>query len=46
MHVICERFENTASRANINFIATARFSDDDVSFYDDPGMFIRKTTKP
>ena len=42
----CERFENAASRTNTHVIATVHFTDDDVSFYDGPGMLIRKTTKP
>ena len=45
-HVTCERFEYAASRAKTNVIATVHFTDDDVSFYDGPGMLIRKTTKP
>ena len=45
-HVTCERFENTASRTKTNVIATVHFTDDDVSFYDGPGMLIRKTAKP
>ena len=28
------------------FFATVHFTDDDVSFYDGPGMRIRKTAKP
>ena len=45
-HVIWERFENAASREKTNVIATVHFTDDDVSFYDGPGMLIPKTTKP
>ena len=45
-HVTCERFENDASRTKTNDIATVHFTDDDVSFYYGPGMFIRKTAKP
>ena len=45
-HVNCERFENAAPRAKTYVIATVHFTDDDVSFYDSPGMLIRKTTKP
>ena len=44
--VTCEHFENAASRAKTNIIATVHFTDDDVSFYDGPGMLIRKTAKP
>ena len=33
-HVTCERFENAASRAKTNVIATVHFTDDDVSSYD------------
>ena len=36
-HVTCERFENAASRAQTNVIATVHETDDDVSFYDGPG---------
>ena len=45
-HITCECFENAASRAKTNVIATVHFTDDDVSFYDGPGMLIRKTAKP
>ena len=45
-HVTCERFENAASRAKTNDFATVHFTDDYVSFYDGPGMLIRKTAKP
>ena len=45
-HITCECFENTASRAKSNAIATVYFTDDDVSFYEGPGMLIRKTAKP
>ena len=45
-HVTCESFENATSRAKTNVIATLHFPDDDVSFYDGPGMLIRKTAKP
>ena len=38
-------FENAASRAKTNVIATVHFTDDDVSFYDGHGMLIRKTLK-
>ena len=31
-HVTCERFENAASRAKTNVIASVHFTDDDVSF--------------
>ena len=44
--ITCERFENAASRTKTNAIATVHFTDDDVSFYDDPGMLICKTAKP
>ena len=44
-HVTCEHFENVASRAKTNVIATVHFTDDDVSFYDGPGMLIPKTAK-
>ena len=39
-------FENAASRAKTNVIATVYFTDDDVSFYDGQGMLIHKTAKP
>ena len=45
-HVSCEQFENAASRAKTNVIATVHFTGDNVSFYDGPGMLIRKTAKP
>ena len=45
-HITCERFENAPSKAKVNVIATVHFADDDVSFYDGPGMLICKTTKP
>ena len=45
-HINCERFENASSRAKTNVIATVHVTDDDVSFYDGPGMRIRKTGKP
>ena len=45
-HVTCVRFENAASRAKTNVIATVHVTDDNVSFYDGPGMLIRKTAKP
>ena len=45
-HVTCERFENAASRAKTDVIATVHFTDDDVSFYDGSGMLIPKTAKP
>ena len=45
-HVTCERFENAASRAKTNVIAAVHFTDDDVSFYDGPGMLILKTAEP
>ena len=35
MRVICVCFENAASMAKTNVIATVHFTDDDVSFYDD-----------
>ena len=38
-------FENAASRAKTNVIATVHVTYD-VSFYDGPGMLIHKTTKP
>ena len=44
--VTCQRFENTASRAKTNVTATVHFTDEDVSFYDGPGMLICKTAKP
>ena len=44
-HVTCERFENAASRAKTNIIATVHFTDDDISIYDGPGMLIRQTAK-
>ena len=44
-HVTCERFENAASRANTNVIATVHITDDGVSFYDGPGMLIRHNRK-
>ena len=45
-HVTCERFQKSASRAKTNIIATMHFTDDDVCFYDGPGMLIHKTAKP
>ena len=42
-HVTCESFENAASRAKTNVIATVHFTDDDVSFYH--RMLIRETAK-
>ena len=45
-HGTCERFENAASRAKTNIIATVHFTDNDVSFYNGTGMLIRKTAKP
>ena len=45
-HVTCDRFGNAASMAKTNVIATVHFTDDDVSFYEGPGMLICKTTKP
>ena len=45
-HVTCEHFENAASRAKTNIIASVHFIDDDVSFCDSPGMLIRNTAKP
>ena len=44
-HITCKRFENAASRAKTNIIATVHFTDDDVSFYDSPEMLILKTAK-
>ena len=44
-HVTCERFKNAASRTKTNVIATVQFTVDNVSFYDNPGMLIRKTAK-
>ena len=41
----CEPFEKAASRAKTDIIATVDFTDDDVSFYDDPRMLIHKTAK-
>ena len=38
-------FENAASMAKTNVISTVHFTDDDVNFYDGPGMLIRKTAK-
>ena len=38
--------ENAASRAKTNVIVTVHFTDDDVSFYDGPGMLVCKTAKP
>ena len=35
-----------ASRTKTNVIATMHFTYHDVSFYDGPGMLIRKTAKP
>ena len=35
-HVTCKCFENVASRAKTNVIATVHFIDDDVSFYYGP----------
>ena len=37
---------NAISRAKTNVIATVHVTVDDVSFYDGPGMLIRKTAKP
>ena len=44
---VSECFENAAFRAKANAITTVHFTDDDVSFYDGPGMLtrIRKTAK-
>ena len=42
----CERFENAASRAKTNVIATVHFTEDDVSFYDGSGTLIGKTATP
>ena len=39
-HVTCKRFENDASRAKTNIIATVHFTDDDVKCYDGPRMLI------
>ena len=44
-NVTCKRFENAASWAKTNVIATEHFTDDDVSFYNGPRMLIRKTAK-
>ena len=44
-HVTCERFENAASRAKTNVIATVHFTDDNVSFYDGSRILIHKTAK-
>ena len=35
-----------SSKAKTNVTASVHFTDDDVSFYDGPGMLIRKTSKP
>ena len=35
-HVTCKRFENVASGAKTNIIATVNVTDGDVSFYDGP----------
>ena len=45
-HITCERFENVAFKAKTNIIAIVHFTRGDVSFYDGPGMLIRKTAKP
>ena len=45
-HVTCKRFENAASRAKSNVIATVHFTDDNVSIYDGPGILTRKTATP
>ena len=45
-HVTCKHFENDASRAKTNVIATVHFTDDDISFSDGPEMLIHKTLKP
>ena len=45
-HITCERFENVAFKAKTNIIAIVHFNHGDVSFYDGPGMLIRKTAKP
>ena len=45
-HFTCKCFENTVSRTKTNVIATVQFTDDDISFYDVPGMLIRKNAKP
>ena len=44
-HITCKPFENAASKAKTTVIATVHFFDDDVSFYDSPGMLIHKTIK-
>ena len=44
-HVTCKHLENAASRAKNNVLTTVHFNDDDVRFYDIPGMLIRKTAK-
>ena len=41
-HVTCERFENVASRAKTNVIATVYFTDDDVSFMTAPECIFLK----
>ena len=38
-HVTCECFENAASRAKTNVIATVHFTDEEVSFYE--CLFVR-----
>ena len=39
-HFTCKRFENAASRAKTNGIATVQITNDDVSFYDGSGLLI------
>ena len=43
-HVNYERFENAASRAK-KMTATVHVTDDEVSFYDGPGMLIHRNRK-
>ena len=45
-HVTCERFENAASRAKTNIIATVHVTDDGVSFYDAPeSIFVKPQSR-
>ena len=44
-HITCERFENAASIAKNNIIATMHITCEHVSFCDGPGMLIRKNAK-
>ena len=45
-HITWGCFENAASRAKTNVIATVHFTDDDVGSYKGPRMLILKTAKP